>query len=178
MTLVSLDSDRFITYGLVSVALCAQQSSRDAITALATKASYPSKIGVVTTKQITYPRGKVMFGMSTMYLSQLAKTQNAQYYNSDESVNIIAPEELADDEIFSFGPESGLVGTPTQLQYGIRCKVLLNPRLKINSLFHIDNKKIEGLQYSQGQPILELDKEGIYRVIKMTHTGDTRGQEW
>lgn len=178
LTLVSMDSDRYITYGLVGVALVAQQSSRDAINACATKATYPVKTGVITTSKITYPRGKVMFGSPTTFLNQIAKSENAQYYNSDGKVNIISASDLADNEIFSFGPESGLIGTPVQSQYGITCKVLLNPRLKVNSLFHIDNTKIENYRYTQGEVVRSLDSQGIYRVVKITYIGDTRGQDW
>ena len=55
---------------------------------------------------------------------------------------------------------------------------MLNPRIRINSLIHVDNKKIENYQYQQGSPVRQLDTEGIYRVIKLTHRGDTRGDEW
>ena len=178
LTLVSMDSDRYITYGLVGVAMSAKQSSRDAIKACASRANYPTKTNVITTSSIKYPRGKVMFGSPTTYLNQLAKSENAQYYNEDGSINIVAAKDLSSNEIFSFGPDSGLIGTPTQSQYGITCKVLLNPRLKVNSLFHIDNKKIENFRYTMGQAVRPLDSEGIYRVIKMTHSGDTRGQDW
>jgi hypothetical protein len=47
-----------------------------------------------------------------------------------------------------------------------------------NSLVHIDNKKIEGYRYQQGEAIRELDNQGIYRVIKLTHYGDSRGNDW
>ena len=61
---------------------------------------------------------------------------------------------------------------------GIQCKVLLDPSVKTNGFFHIDNEKVTGLQYTQGQPIRQLDNEGIYRIVRFTHKGDTRGNDW
>ena len=103
---------------------------------------------------------------------------NSTYYNEDGTVNIVSPKDLASDEIFDLGPQTGLIGSPLQTEYGISCSCLLNPRLKINSLFHLDNKKIENYRYTPGQPVRPLDTEGIYRVIKLTHRGDTRGDDW
>lgn len=184
LTLISMDSDRYVTYGLVGVALVAQQSARDAIDACVSKAgaltnqNYGMQRGIVPEQRINYPRGKVLFGSPTQYLNQIAKSMNATYYNEDGTVNIVSPKELADNEIFDIGPTSGMIGTPLQTEFGISVSCLLNPRIRINSLIHVDNKKIENYQYQQGSPVRQLDTEGIYRVIKLTHRGDTRGDEW
>ena len=45
-------------------------------------------------------------------------------------------------------------------------------------MFKIDNTKIANYRYQQGQPVRGLDSEGIYRVVKLTHSGDTRGEDW
>lgn len=178
LTLVSMDSDRYATYGLVGVALVAQQSARDAVTTLVEKSSYSVGVGQLTNFNIKYPRGKVLFGMSRDFLNQIAKSENATYYIEDGKANIIGAEDYIDSYIPSFGPETGLIGTPVQNDIGIECEVLLNPMLHINSLFHIDNTKITNYQYQQGQPVRSLDKAGIYRIIQMTHRGDTRGNDW
>lgn len=186
LTLVSMDADRYVAYGLVAVALSAQQSARDAVDACVSKAGDVTKEnfnveeGVISNKttQIKYPRGKVLFGSPTQYLSQISKSVNTTYYAEDGTINIIAPDELADDEILDLSPDSGLIGTPTQGTYSISCECLLNPRIKTNTLFHIDNKRITNYQYTPGQSVRGLDTNGIYRVIKLTHSGDTRGSSW
>src|SRR5699024_6702762 len=111
-------------------------------------------------------------------LNQIAKSVNGTYYNEDGTVNIISAAGLPDDTILDIGPETGLIGSPTQIEYGIKFKCLLNPLITTNTLVHIDNKKIEGYRYQQGQAIHELDNQGIYRVIKLTHYGDSRGNDW
>lgn len=178
LTLVSMDNDRYTSYGLINVALVAQQSAREAIDTLANKAKVTSEIGYVSQMDITYPRGKVMFGLSKDYLSQIASSQNSTYYSEDGKINIISIVEQPPERIKSYGPKNGLINVPTQTELGISCTVLLDPSLKINTFFHVDNEKITGYQYTPGQPVRALDGEGIYRVIRLTHKGDTRGNDW
>lgn len=169
LTLVSMDSDRYITYGLIGVSLTAQETARSAVDACVNRAgeingnNFGMQIGILADQRIDYPRGKVMFGAPTQFLSQIAKSMNASYYNDDGTVNIVSPKELADDEILDLSPDTGLIGTPVQNEYGISCRCLLNPRMKINSLFRIDNSRITNMKYSQGNPIRPLDSSGIYR---------------
>lgn len=184
LTLVSMDSDRYYQYGLVGVSLVAEQTSRDAIDACLNRAGDVTKenYGIVEnnigTGSIIYPRGKVMFGSPIPYLNQLAFSENGTFYIENGEANIVTAKDLSGSEIFSLGPENGLIGTPVQTQNGITCKCLLNPRMKVNTLFHIDNTKIENFRYTPGQAVRALDSEGIYRIIKMTHRGDTRSQDW
>lgn len=178
LTLVSMDSDRYITYGLVGVALVAKQSMRDAVDACTSKATVPTEQGYILDSNINYPRGKILFGKASTYLNQIAKSVNGTYYNEDGTVNIVSAKGLPDDTILDIGPQTGLIGSPTQIEYGIKFKCLLNPLITTNTLVHIDNKKIEGYRYQQGQAIRELDNQGIYRVIKLTHYGDSRGTDW
>lgn len=178
LTLVSMDSDRFTTWGLVSVSLTAEQTMRDAITAAATKAKYPVEVGSIADTRISYPRGKVMFGQASKYLNQIAKSMNCSYYTEDGYVNIISPEVLPPDEIFDLGPQNGLIGSPTQTEIGVTFECLLNPLITVNSFVRIENKKIENYRYSPGTAIRDLDAQGIYRVITVTYKGDTRGEDW
>jgi hypothetical protein len=57
--------------------------------------------------------------------------------------------------------------------------MLMNPRLKIKDLVHTDNSQIVNQAFtSPGSPIYLLDQSGMYRVIQLTYTGDTRGNDW
>lgn len=178
LTLVALDSNRFTTYGLVGVTLNSNLSMRDAISNIASRANYPIETGSIADTRITYPRGKVMFGKPSDYLTQMAKTMNATYYTEDGKVNIVQAKQLESGEIFDLGPQTGLIGTPKQNNTGIEFSCLLNPLITLNSLVRIDNKKIDQYQYSQGTAIRSLDSQGIYRVITVKYSGDTRGNNW
>lgn len=180
LTLRSIDGDRFINYGFVGFSLVKGQSARDQIGALASQAKYPTQLGTISENLdgTKLTRGKVMFGLAKDYLSQIAKSQNATYYMHNGTVNLIKATDYPANTIVDLSPTSGLINTPTQSQYGVSFTAMLNPKIQINSLVHIDNSLIRAQSFEQGQPIRNLDQDGIYRVTSITYVGDTRGSDW
>lgn len=178
LTLVAMDNDKFVTAGLVNISINAQQNSRAVVNAIITKSSQQTGQGYLVDTTIKYPRGKVMFGMSRDYLEQIARSENSRYYMEDGKVNIVSAEGFKKGNILAFGPKTGLINSPQQTSQGVSCDVLLNPNVSLNTLFYLDNRKVQGFQYTPGQPVRSLDTNGIYRAITVTHTGDTRGDTW
>lgn len=176
LTLVSVENDLFSTFSFIRTTLAAKQSARDAVEALSSRASIKSEVGKLTNFKINYPRGKVLFGAPKVFLEQISKSENAMYYTEDGKINIIGASDINEDEIFHFDATSGLLGTPEQSEYGVNCSVLLNPMLKVNDLFQIDNKVIRNREISaEGDDIAyDLDPYGIYRIVRLTHIGNTR----
>jgi hypothetical protein len=119
-----------------------------------------------------------LFGQPQDYLRQLAKSQNAIYYVNDGQVNFIKATDPPSGEIVELNPSSGLVGEVTQNEDGIAAKCLLNPRININSRVHIDQSYITRSPAQAGASQRPLAGAGVYRVIKLTHSGDTRGTDW
>jgi hypothetical protein len=178
LELICLDTSRFIAYGFVGTTLVAGQSARDALDDIAKKSTVQAPVNGNPQLQTVYPRGKVMFGMSKDYLSQIAAGENMSYYNENGEICLMSPKALEDDEIISLSPESGLIGFPEQLELGIKFKCLINPQIRIGKLVHIDNQIISGYKYSVGDPVRSLDYNGIYRIISCKYVGDTRGNDW
>ncbi len=180
LTLVSADSDTFLNYSLSAFSMVRGQNSRAIVEGLISKASVPTAANVISPNlsQSQLPRGKVFFGLTRDYLRQIARSENATYYMDNGKVNIVKAEDVPPGEILDLSPSSGLIGVPAQSGYGVTIKCLLNPKIKINSLVHVDNSLIRNAEFGQGQPLYTLDNDGIYRVIKVTHSGDTRGNDW
>lgn len=180
LTLVAMDSDMFLVYGASYFSITRGENARSIIDHLANKATIPAELGNIsqglTDSRLT--RGKVFFGLTKDYLRQLAQSQNGTFYMEDGKINIIKADDLPGDEAFELTPETGLVGVPAQQDYGATVKMLLNPRIKIGTFIHVDNSLIRNQQFQQGQPVYLLDQDGLYRAIKITHQGDTRGQDW
>ena len=80
--------------------------------------------------------------------------------------------DLPTDEIVSLSPSGGLIGTPEQTEDGIKARCLLNPLLNLNKLVHIDNDNVQQVKDGSGL------WTGVYKIIAIKHTGDTRGQDW
>lgn len=180
LSLFSLDGDRFLNTGMVGFSMVKGQSARSQIVNLASKAKIPSQLGSISAglTKSELSRGKVVFGLAKDYLRQIAQTQSATFYVEDGKINIVRADDLPEGEIFDLSPESGLIGVPAQSEYGVSFKCYLNPRVKINSLIHIDNSLIRAQAFQQGQPIRALDNDGVYRIVSVTYVGDTRGDEW
>lgn len=180
LTLISLDGDRFLNAGIVNFTLARGQTARNIVEECTARAENPSELGSISESLsgAKLTRGKVFFGLAKDYLRQLAQSENSTFYVNDNKVNIIRASDLPEGEIIDLSPQSGLIGTPTQTEYGVAAKCLLNPRINLNTLVHIDNSLVRERQQQIGQIVRNLDGDGIYRVIKITHSGDTRGDEW
>lgn len=180
LQLISQDGDKFLNGGIISTSFRKGQTQRTVANELTNKASNPAQTGAISSDldNVKLARGKVVFGLSRDYLRQISKSQDAVFYVNDGVVNIVKATDLPPGEIFSLGPDSGLIGTPEQTENGIKGKCLLNPRINLNSLIHIDNSLVRMQKAQAGQTARQLDSDGVYRVIKLIHTGDTRGDDW
>lgn len=182
LILYSLDGDQYLNQGVVNFSLVKGQTSRSIANNLISKASVPSELGSISDgldqNQNQLSRGKVVFGMAKDYFRQLAQTHNAAFYVEDGKVNLIKISDYPTGEILDLSPTSGLIGTPAQNEQGVSFKCQLNPHIKIGSLVHIDNSLIQAQRIQLGQAQRTLDNDGIYRVIGLTHIGDTRGENW
>lgn len=180
LTLRSLDGDRFYNQGTVGFSMLKGQSNRAIVENCVSKAKIPTQLGSISEglANTKLTRGKVVFGLARDYLRQIAQSNNATFYLEDGRVNIVRATDPPQGEIFDLSPTSGLIGVPAQNDYGVQFRCLLNPRIKINSLVHIDNSLIRAQSYQLNQVVRNLDNDGIYRVIGVTYIGDTRGDEW
>ncbi len=180
LTLHSMDGDRFLNFGFVTGSVSKGQTARNQIDLVTSQARIPTQQGTITEslQSSKLTRGKVFFGMAKDYLRQLAQSNTATFYLEDGKVNIITAKDYPPNEIVDLAPESGLIGTPVQTDFGVNFKCLLNPRLKINSLVRINNSQIQEQVVQFGQVRRGLDAEGIYRIIGLRHNGDNRGDTW
>lgn len=150
LTIVALDSDRAVNVDISNFSIMRGQTLRSVAEHIVSEAKNPVKMGTIaeSLSNTTLTRGKVIFGKSSDFLEQIAKSKGLQFYMDDGTVNLVDLKELPKDEIIELNPKSGLIGTPEQTDYGISGQCLLNPLIKLNSLIHVDNslvraKKIE-----------------------------------
>lgn len=74
---------------------------------------------------------------------------------------------------------TGLIGTPKANDKGIEIKCLLNPRLRIGGRVRLDNAGAgeAGLKAGTGREPRDVH-DGLYRILSITFSGDTRGTDW
>ena len=88
-----------------------------------------------------------------------------------------------------------MIGVPERTDKGINLKCLLNPRIKPGGKIWLDNnnfkervaqarlklpsaKATTGHKAKAAHRIALLDPDGVYKVLKVEHEGDTRGPQW
>lgn len=179
LTLICIDGDKFYSGAFLVSSAVKGQTARDIVNTCTNKGTVTAQQNFISDSlsKAKLTRGKVMFGSAKKYLRQVAKSENATLYLDNGMVNIVKAKDFNKNEIVELNPSTGLVGVPTQLNYGLTGKCLLNPRIKLNTLVHISGDLVKSQQASQTAQYT-LDNDGIYRITQITYTGDTRGTEW
>ena len=180
LTLVSQDADKFLNNGFVSQSWAAGQTPKTIAQKLCSTATNPIELGYISenleNKKLT--RGKVCFGLARDYLHQIARTEQAAFYCNDGKANIIKAPDPPSGQVVSLSPQTGLVGAAEMTDEGIKATCLLNPLLNLNSSVHIDNAHVREQKARRDSQPKQMDYDGVYRIIKLVHEGDTRGNVW
>lgn len=180
LEIVAADSERFLNAGFISNNIERGMTQRQVVEQIASTASVPVKISSISEglKENTLPRGKVFFGMAKDYLQQIARGSEATLYMNNGEVNIIKVTDLPKDTILKLSPNSGLIEQPQQTELGIKAKCLLLPQIRVERCVQIDSQYIKEQQLSMGTLQSRLDPQGVYKIAKVTYTGDNRGNDW
>lgn len=126
-------------------------------------------------------RGKVVFGDVKEYLKEITEDNNTVGTMYDGKFHVYSYLDPITTPPYIIGPYPGsLIGVPQQIPMGVAFKCLLNPDIKIIPPMKVklDTKLIIQMLQRQGELITPLDRGGTYRVFKVVHIGDTRGNDW
>lgn len=173
---IAQDGDMFLNSGFISVSYSAGQTTQSVLSQMQGIADDEMTLGSVSSdlKGTKLARGKAMFGQPKDYATMLAKSEGALFYVNDRKINLVKPGDLPDGQIVDLSPSSGLIGTPEQNDSTVSGKCLLNPLLNVNKLIHISNEFVQETN-EIGKATLS---SGVYKIIKLKHTGDTLGNDW
>ena len=173
LKLVCQDSDHLLTSAFVAKTLAAGATHQDVVDLCA--AGYG--VGTMDIENSPLPRAKTLFGLTRYYLHRVAVSNDAHFYVDDGEINIVSASYAA-GEGPDLRPDTGLIGTPEQTEYGISGQCLLDPRLKLNQMIHVSSEYVVEEEASKGTEITALPTDGNYRITKLTYEGDTRGDTW
>ena len=127
----------------------------------------------------TNERAKVIFGDPAKYLKNIAKMGNSTFYIDNNEGRFFDPISITGrSNAHLINIETGMIGQPQQVDYGVEVNCLLNPNIRLGDFIKIDNKTVIQQQLDFGQIPYLLDPDGIYRVIKISYVGDSRGTDW
>lgn len=142
-------------------------------------------------------RGKVISGNTRDVLHDVARESGANWSIQDGQLVIVSANGVLPGEAILIRADTGMLGAPEINDKGIAVKCLMNPQLQANGAIKLDNNGIKAKRQQaqalatkrekeetnaplgrEKEQLARLDPDGIYKVLKLTHKGDNRGQDW
>ncbi|EPU9086294.1 hypothetical protein ACV0PS_003695 [Enterobacter hormaechei] len=88
------------------------------------------------------PRGRVFYGMTRDYMSNLAAQCNANWQFVDGQAQMV-PEDKYLHEAIVLNSNTGLIGMPQQtMGAGVNVRCLINPNIRVNGLIQLDQASV------------------------------------
>jgi hypothetical protein len=139
---------------------------------------------------VPLPRGKVLFGMWRTYMRDLAGNVGMKWSIDQGQIKLLPIKGQYQSQILKLNSATGMIGVPEATEEGVIITSLLNPIVRVGDKIQVNNKDITQTQVKEivfpnykSLPASDFFAtvgagDGLYRVIVIEHTGDTRGQEW
>jgi len=153
--------------------------------------------GTVQVTERARIRGKVISGNTRDVLHDVARETGANWSIQDGQLTIVGANSVLPGEAIVIRADTGMLGAPEINDKGIAVKCLMNPMLKVNGAIMLDNNGIKAKRVKaqalatkrekqetnaplgrENAELVRLDPDGVYKVLKLTHKGDNRGQDW
>lgn len=130
------------------------------------------------------PRGKVIWGNAKDHMRVFAKQNSLTWSIQNEQVGFIPMQGYTKGTSIVLTSKTGLIGTPQQTNIGVNAVCLMNPNIRPGQTIKLDNKSIAQLKIDLSNPndpvnlAPPLTADGVYYVMVIETTGDTRGIDW
>lgn len=181
ITLGAIDGDDMMNLGFCNAYLGAGQLPNDLANQIVRASNVPfelkirGELGGQRTE-----RGKAIFGQPKDLLRSIAINNNAAFYVNNGTANISSISQSPPAQVPELNFQTGMIDIPLQQDRGIAVRTLIRPDIEIDSWVKINNSNIIGAFTPFGGQINPniYDLDGVYRVIELRATGDTRGNEW
>ena len=134
-------------------------------------------------------RGRSYSGMVHKTLDDIARSNGCNWSIQNGELQMVKADKMLNpDSAIVLTAETGLLEAAERTSKGISAKCLLNPDIQVNSAIRLNNQAIRvrlrqrratGNQAGDqaGAPV-SLNNDGIYKVFKVRHNGDTRSPDW
>ncbi|MGE4504030.1 MAG: hypothetical protein AB7D51_01685 [Desulfovibrionaceae bacterium] len=182
--ILASDGDRAYNYAVVNQTLAAGATAMDqaraAQAALDGEGVEPGYVPDLSAPAL--PRGKVMYGMARKAMRDAAEATDTTWSIQNGRAQMVPRQGYLPGEAVLLTSASGLIGQPEQTNEGIMVRALINPRFRVGGRIKLDNASI--LEYRTDIKVgafnkaPRLDEDGLYRILAVDFTGDTRGNDW
>ncbi len=142
-------------------------------------------------------RGRVLFGPTRERLRELSDYNNFTFniLNGQLQGAPVGAPLSTNQTAIEVNSQTGMIGIPEQTESGVTVTTLLNPQIRWGTVLKINNSEIAQLLVQNGLNgsatstgvtpfnqapafVPQLNSDGLYVVIHVHHTGDTRNNPW
>jgi len=189
--ITAADGDGFYNFGIVSASIAAGATPQQQVDAIIQNLTAPygiTKGSVTGLNSTASPRGTVLFGQARDHLRKVADTSQTSWSIQNGQINMVPLNNFIPNSTVVLTSATGLIGLPEQTQDGIKVRCLLNPNIKIGGSIQINNRSIQAFRFPLGlntaannallAQSIHTNADGLYKVLWVDYSGDTRGQEW
>lgn len=181
----AVDGDGILNNAFASVSIPAGSNAYARLNTIGKNAGFTINHNDISKAGTTLSRGKVCFGLARDQLRTICATEGADWSINNGMIDVIAQSAYRDGDTVVLNSATGLIGFPTQTYEGISFRCLLNPAIQQGSKVQIDNANIQQLAVDLGFTavasnayIPSLSADGVYKILYITTSGDTRGDAW
>jgi hypothetical protein len=186
------DGDRDARKSIVNVTLAAGTTNEQLIDQVVGSFEKTAK-GQIVIHDKKRLRGRVISGRATAVLDMIATDSDAHWSFQDGRLDIVAADSTLPTEAIVIRSDTGMLEAPEVDDKGVKVRCLLNPRIRVNGKIQLDNHdvKLKVAKERERQPgakkptkapkaknLARLDPDGVYKVYKVIHKGDNRGNDW
>lgn len=128
---------------------------------------------------LPYASGYTLTGDPIVYLEDLAETHGFVWVVENGRLVVTRNDAFRPGDVHVVSQFTGMEGIPVITEVGADVTVRLNPRLRIGDRYHIDATSatfnFSNLYFVD---VPESAGQGEYRIFRLTHRGDTTGNDW
>jgi hypothetical protein len=139
-----------------------------------------------------FPRASVLHGMAKDILRDVGFATNTSWSIQNQKFQMIKNDGFLPGAAKELNGNTGMIGLPEQTLKGIVVKTLVDSGMKVGSQIHLNNSSIQlatahpqtrdetaaGTIQKNKELTPEIAADGIYKVYRVDHDGQTQGQEW
>lgn len=124
-------------------------------------------------------RGYILNGSTKAALNKLAKSFRFDWYITEEHVMIAKEGAVQGGETFKISARSGMIGSPAVTDISVNTRMVLNAAIQVGRVIRIESEaprfEFSGAYWNE---VPRSIGEGVYRVVRYTHIGDSHGDQW
>ena len=184
LEITAIDGDVAYMYATVNVSMAAGWTHTDQLKemqkGMQAKGVDPGYTGELYQNKSV--RGKALFGAVRDHMHDFSVSTGTEWAINMGKMDVVPVGGILPDEAFLLTPDTGLIGMPTQSVDGIHVRALLNPCFRAGAQVKLQNSSIVMAQinpaYADVTYNAPIDLDGAYKIYSVSHTGDTRGNDY